>query len=320
MAKRIITTIFSLIILAAFLFFGIKLELKMNEYRVEKIRKTETITEVRKGRDVDFEKLRSRNKDVKGWIYLPDSEIDYPVVQAADNDYYLHRGLDGEYAFEGTIFIDAECADPFHEKNTVIYGHHMNSGSMLSGLDKYKDKDYFRKHRIIQLMTEDGDYDLHVIAYCNKSADSELYTIYPSTVNEPEEGFFDDEDFKSEQEGYEDDEWSDEADDAFDEDEHQIEEKQFADIVRENADVLTKEEFDDSDRFVTLSTCAYNFQDARHQVICVIRPAATETKEIVKEMPGPTLNKWLWLQIGAAIVMFIAVIGELSFVFGKNER
>lgn len=278
MAKKIISTVISVILIGVVLFTGIKLELKMNEYRLEKQKKIEVSMQAREGREVDFDALLKKNKDVKGWIYLPKSEIDYPVVQAEDNDYYLHRGLDGQYAYEGTIFIDGGCENPFRCFNTVIYGHHMFSGAMFCGLDEFKDEKYFRENNIIQIETPDQSYDLHVIAYCNEPEDSDLYTMY----------------------------FDEEEDDVITE-VKPFTKSDFIELIKQKAIILSKEDFGEDDCFVTLSTCAYNYDDARTQVIGILKEPGLEERATVEDSDNPVLNKWLFAQIGVAVLMILMV-------------
>ena len=272
MIRRIISGLVLTMIIVTVLAAGCKLECKLNEYRIEKVRKIETSRETRKGRDVDFDKLLSRNKDVKGWIYLKDSEIDYPVVQAEDNDYYLHRNIDGEYAYEGSVFIDAGCDEPFESMNTVIYGHNMFSGAMFQNISEFRDADYFDDHKVFILETPDRSYDLKVFAYCNEPDDSEIYRQYAS-----------------------DPEYADE----------------FIDLIKTKAVLLSDEEPKLTDRFVTLSTCAYNYEGARHQVICVIREPDVTVKTVSAEIGKPFFNKWLAAQIAVSVIMIAAAVSPL---------
>ena len=68
---------------------------------------------------------------MKGWIYVPKTEVNYPIVQTKDNDYYLHHNFYKEANPGGCIFIASENKNPFNEQNTTIHGHHMKDGSML---------------------------------------------------------------------------------------------------------------------------------------------------------------------------------------------
>ena len=88
--------------------------------------------------EVDFDQLRQQNEDVTAWLYLPDSVINYPVLQHGDNDYYLTRQIDGSYNKNGSIFMDYRNASDFSDRNTIIYGHHMRTGNMFGKLVNFK--------------------------------------------------------------------------------------------------------------------------------------------------------------------------------------
>ena len=76
---------------------------------------------------VDFETLRTVHPDVVGWLYCPDTPMNYPVAQSDDNDYYLRRDLNGNYLVTGTIFADFRCETVGDDRNYVIFGHNMTT-------------------------------------------------------------------------------------------------------------------------------------------------------------------------------------------------
>ena len=76
---------------------------------------------------VDFERLQEENKDIIAWLYCPDTEINYPVVQSKDNEYYLRRLLDGTWNIAGTLFMDYRNAADCSDLHTIIYGHNMKN-------------------------------------------------------------------------------------------------------------------------------------------------------------------------------------------------
>lgn len=126
---------------------------------------------------VDFEQLRGYNSDVVGWIYAVGTNINYPVVQSDDNDYYLHRDMDGNYSAAGTIFIDCDNASDFSDGNTIIYGHHMKDGSMFAQLEKFADWETLPE---MWLLTPGGNYKVEVYAGYVTSPSSATYTLYSS--------------------------------------------------------------------------------------------------------------------------------------------
>ena len=107
-----------------------------------------------------FSKLYLKNKSIVGWIEIEGTEIDYPVLQSSNEEYYLDHNFDQEKDNNGSIFIDKECSIWPRSQNIIIYGHNMKSGKMFGTLDKYKDKGYCEKHPVIKFDTlyESGEY------------------------------------------------------------------------------------------------------------------------------------------------------------------
>ena len=113
--------------------------------------------------DVNFTLLKQRNSDVIGWLYGQGGHINLPLVQGRDNDYYLHRLLDGTWNYAGTLFVDYR--NHFLEDDvTVIYGHHMRNDTMFGLLELWDDYDYYRKNPALRLYTPTAVYDLQVMA------------------------------------------------------------------------------------------------------------------------------------------------------------
>lgn len=133
---------------------------------------------------VDFDALRAENADVVGWIYCEGTPIDYPVVQCADNDYYLHRSYDGSYSASGAIFTDANNRAGFVDCNTIIYGHHMKNGSMFACLSEWEEQEFYEEHPVIWLLTPEQDYRIVLLSGCTTSAHADIYTIYPESCEE----------------------------------------------------------------------------------------------------------------------------------------
>lgn len=102
--------------------------------------------------------LKKINDDYIGWLKQEDSVINYPLVQGKDNDYYLEHLFDGNKNHMGCIFMDFENQKDFSDKNTFIYGHHTNTGTMFYSLESYKDQNYYNKHKTLSLETKDANY------------------------------------------------------------------------------------------------------------------------------------------------------------------
>lgn len=113
---------------------------------------------------VDFTALRETGPDIIAWLTLENTELNYPVTQADDNDYYLRRLYNGKYNSAGCLFADCKNAADFSDRNTVIYGHNMRNGTMFSALNSYADQGYFANHPVLFLMTPDGGYVVEVFS------------------------------------------------------------------------------------------------------------------------------------------------------------
>ena len=107
---------------------------------------------------VDFEELRKINPDIVGWIYIEGTDINYPVVQGTDNDYYLKHLFDGSYNSSGCIFLDCRCSADFSDQHSIIYGHHMNNKTMFGGLVEYKKQAFYDEHSVALLVTPTAYY------------------------------------------------------------------------------------------------------------------------------------------------------------------
>lgn len=186
---------------------------------------------------VDWKALKKVNPDVQGWLYQKDTVINYPVVQGTDNDTYLHTRFDKQWSGGGTLFVDCRMEKDFKGFNSIIYGHHMKDGSMFRSIRGYTKEDgYYDKHKTLELATPHGNYHLVVFsAFITKATDEDTYKM---TYDE------------AEKQAYIDRAW----------------ERSELPITRDSVDV-TK-----NDRLVTLSTCAYDYEEARYIVMCKMVP------------------------------------------------
>ena len=116
--------------------------------------------------EIDFAELReSTNKDIYAWIYIPDTEVNYPVLQhRKDDTYYLNHNLDGTEGYPGVIYSESCNSTDFEDLVTVLYGHNMKDGSMFGGLKEFQDKEYFDSHPYIYVYTEDRLLAYEIVA------------------------------------------------------------------------------------------------------------------------------------------------------------
>ena len=181
--------------------------------------------------EVDFDILCAQNQDVVAWIYCPDTPINYPIVQTSDNEFYLNHLLNGSNNSAGTLFMDYRNAEDLSDWNSVIYGHNMKNDSMFGTLSNYKEQSYFESHPVIYLLTQEQNYKINVLAGFVTPAISELYSAF--NPNEEEKASF----IKS---------WLNASD--------------F------NSGICPALE----SRLITLSTCSYEYNDARYVLVGVL--------------------------------------------------
>ena len=179
---------------------------------------------------VDFDALREVNSDIVAWIYLEDTTINYPVVQGDDNSYYLNHMFEGSWNSAGCIFLDSRNEENFSNRHSIIYGHHMKNDTMFSDLDYYKKQEFYDEHPVILLMTPDRNYKI------------EVFAGYVTDVSE--------------------DAW-----------ELNFTDTQYAEwltAAKEKSCFVSHVSPQVEDRVVTLSTCSYEFDGARFDVVGVL--------------------------------------------------
>lgn len=174
---------------------------------------------------VNFEALQSINSDVVGWIYCEGTDINYPVLQGEDNDFYLHRTYDGAENRAGSIFVEALNARGFADSNTIIYGHHMKNGSMFATLRNWADQEYYEEHPVFWLLTPNRNYQIKLFSGYTTPATSDTYTIFQG----PSQEFND-----------------------------------YLQMARANSDFSADVETDPNGKYVVLSTCEYVYTNARY--------------------------------------------------------
>ena len=221
--KRILLSLLALCFAALMAYSGYRLWLAYGDYRAE----ADMHGSVMEYKPQDDEivnqsviGLQAKYPDVVGWLTVPNTNIDYPFVWYEDNDYYLRRDLNGDYALAGTLFMDFRCQKDFTSPNTIIYGHHMKNGSMFGTLKSFADKAFFEENRHGAIYLPYETLTLEFFAYMVvKHTDAEIYSV------EPSDGFLE--------------------------------------YVRQNARQYRDIGLTDADQIITLSTCSYEFTNAR---------------------------------------------------------
>jgi len=183
---------------------------------------------------VDFEALQKVNPDVVGWIYQKDTIINYPIMRGSDNDQYLHSDINKKYSVSGSIFMDYRNSGDFSDFNTIVYGHHMHDGSMFKSLRGYtKETDYYKDHKTFELITPDKKYHLQIVSAFITPATSEAYTYSFNNI---------------------------------------ADKQAFLNYAAKNSKISTGVTATTDDKIITLSTCAYDYDEARYVVVCKAVP------------------------------------------------
>lgn len=185
---------------------------------------------------VDFEALLETNEDVVGWLYCEDTPINLPLVQAEDNDYYLHRLMDGTYNSAGTLFVDCRNAGDFSDKNTIIYGHNMKNKEMFGTLSNYREQSYYEAHPIMWLLTPEESFQVELIAGYVAPYNAEIYSFG-------------------------------------------LAEGDVSALVEKSIKQSTFQsgfQASQADRYVTLSTCSYEYDNARYVLLGCLRSLGSD--------------------------------------------
>ena len=112
-----------------------------------------------------------------GWINVPETKINYPVMYSGDNDFYLHRSVDGSYLRVGSIFLDYRCNSDFASRINILYGHNMSDGSMFADVMKFIDSSYFDSHNYGWLSTPNAVYKIDFFSLSQPKNYDDFYDV-----------------------------------------------------------------------------------------------------------------------------------------------
>lgn len=120
--------------------------------------------------------LQALNPDVRGWLTVDGTNIDYPVVQGATNMDYINRDVYGTFSLSGAVFLDSRSAADLTDPYSILYGHHMENGAMFGDVGKFTDAAYFDAHTSGTLSLPDAAYTIELFACLEADAyDSAIY-------------------------------------------------------------------------------------------------------------------------------------------------
>lgn len=127
--------------------------------------------------NVDWDALKAQNPELVGWIYVPFCGISHPVVQSANNEFYLNHGFEGGYDEYGTVFLDSAASGDFSSENSILYGHSSFDGKMFSGLSNYRDSTFFTDHPYFYILTPTQNYKVDIVAFLETTYYNDFYNI-----------------------------------------------------------------------------------------------------------------------------------------------
>ena len=168
--------------------------------------------------------LYNKYEDYRGWIKVDNTNIDYPIVQGKDDSFYLDKDINKNYLSSGSIFMNY-LNNGFNDENTILFGHHMRNKTMFAQLEKYKEKEFFQNDNDIKIEVENDK----VLTY-------KVFSVYVTDAN--------DNYIKS----------------KFD---NKSEYNEFLDKIKNKSIYKSDINVDENDKIITLSTCSYEFDDAR---------------------------------------------------------
>lgn len=179
--------------------------------------------------------LQGKNNDAVGWIKIPNTNIDYPIVQAEDNKFYLDHGFEKAKSGVGVPFLDYRCERDFSSFNSIVYAHHIVRRRLFTDLTLFKNKSFFDKQKTAELTLEDGKHQIYIVACLVVTSKSFVYdTVFLKESDK----------------------------------------RDFVDALKDNATQYREpEEGVDltKRRLVTLSTCSYEYDGARTAVVAYIK-------------------------------------------------
>jgi SrtB family sortase len=203
-----------------------------------------------------FEGLLAINKDTVGWITIPNTQCDNPVVQTTDNDKYLDTTFEGEKSKYGTLYADKNCNFTAEglSQNTIIYGHHMKDGTMFGELKQYRDYEFYKKNPVFQF----------TYLYDTQTVNWKVAAVFIIDAQDKAGRFFRTE-FSSQRQ--------------FNE---------YYNEIKQRSVINTGVDLTYTDKLLTLCTCTYEFDDAR---LLVVARQVREGESVDVDLSKTSINK-----------------------------
>lgn len=225
----------------------------LDEKMVYDVAKPENFVEYKpKENPLSFEELKTKNDEVRAWLQIYGTSIDYPVVQAKDNVKYLNLDVFGNFSLAGSIFMDYRNDSSFKDFSTIIYGHHMAESAMFGDISKYSEKEYFDKYRYGNLYIDGNNYGLEVFAFI------------PTSINKP----------------------SISRPQKIDKNNNE----KLLKEIKKNAAIYRDVDIKENDKILIFYTCSFKSQDDRDLLIVKVLQNTVDNKYQEKEKVKRTFN------------------------------
>ena len=131
-----------------------------------------------------LEELLKINPDLRGWLTIDGTHIDYPVVQGKTDMEYINKDVYGEFSLSGAVFLDSENTGDFSDCYNLLYGHHMSNGAMFGDVVRFTEKDYFQEHQTGRLFWPDGKSSEITLYACVETDAYDQMVYYPDNRNQ----------------------------------------------------------------------------------------------------------------------------------------
>ena len=190
--KKIIILLIFIITIITTIYIYNKNDNTLNEIVIDKTKITTEKTE----RMLQVEELKKENEDIIGWLEIPNTNINFPVVQGTDNQYYMTHTYKKENSKDGSIFLDKDYNWDLPSSNLLLYGHNNKNGNMFQGLLDYKEESYYKEHSTIKFTTvsEDSEYEILSVflsrVYYKNENDVFRYYYFIDAENEEQYNYY----------------------------------------------------------------------------------------------------------------------------------
>lgn len=233
-----------------------------------------------------FYQLEQKYPDVKGWISIDGTHIDYPLLQSEDNVKYLDHNAFGDYVVTGSIFLDYRFNANFTNFNTIIYGHHVPTGDMFGDIKKFTNKDFFDTHRYGTIYYNGEEKELEIFGILEVDAyDMKIYRPLSDNIEENQAYY-----------------------------------QYLLSKATYKRDVSVTSE----DKICLLSTCFVNVTNGRHILLAKINPVLKKEQRNASSIPNALpqqkgMSKWIFYITLVLLVIIIILLVIIIFLL-KTKR